>query len=438
MPMPAAPLDQTALITAAFLFTYLGMALGRVPGLRMDRTGIALFAVAVLLAFGATDADAIGAAQDAPTLLLLFALMILSAQFAGSGFYDLCARRITLANAGPRTLLAMTVAVAGVLSAVLANDIVVFAMAPLLCQGLAARGLDPRPFLVGLAGGSNAGSAATLIGNPQNILIGQASGLDFWTFTAVCAPPALLAMLAVHLTVCVVWRRQLASARTAPVRTAPVRTAAIAEPSQAAADPDRLQPDRFQIAKGLLATAVLVALFATPLPREVSALALAGLLLASRRMASREMIGAVDWHLLLLFACLFTVTAAFAGTGLGQAGMDRLAGAGLLPDSLSILAPLSLALSNTIGNVPAVILLLTVWPDPSTDALYGLALLSTLAGNLLLVGSLANLIVAERAARVGVRLGFADFAKAGIPMTLLSMATACLWLWAGGWMAWTD
>ena len=118
--------------------------------------------------------------------------------------------------------------------------------------------------------------------------------------------------------------------------------------------------------------------------------------------------------------------------------MDRLAGAGLLPDSLSILAPLSLALSNTIGNVPAVILLLTVWPDPSTDALYGLALLSTLAGNLLLVGSLANLIVAERAARVGVRLGFADFAKAGIPMTLLSMAMACLWLWAGGWMAWTD
>ncbi len=418
-PMPAALPDQTALITAAFLFTYIGMALGRVPGLRMDRTGIALLAVAVLLAFGATDAARIGAAQDVPTLLVLFALMILSAQFAGAGFYGLCARRITNAKAGPRALLAMTVALAGVLSAVLANDIVVFALAPLLCQGLAARGLDPRPFLVGLAGGSNAGSAATLIGNPQNILIGQVSGLDFLTFAAVCAPPALMAMLAVHVTVCVVWRKELAAVH--PPTTPP---------------PAPGVHDHFQIGKGLLATGVLIALFATPLPREVSALALAGLLLASRRMASRDMIGAVDWHLLLLFACLFTVTAAFAGTGLGQTGMDWLAKAGLLPETLAILAPLSLALSNTIGNVPAVILLLTVWADPPTNALYGLALLSTLAGNLLLVGSLANLIVAERAEHVGVRLSFADFARAGVPMTLLSMAAACLWLWAGGWMAW--
>jgi Na+/H+ antiporter NhaD/arsenite permease-like protein len=113
-----------------------------------------------------------------------------------------------------------------------------------------------------------------------------------------------------------------------------------------------------------------------------------------------------------------------------------LAERGLLPESLAVMAPLALVMSNTIGNVPAVILILSVWPDPPTGALYGLALLSTLAGNLLLVGSIANLIVAERAAAVGVRLGFLDHARAGVPITILSMAAAVAWLGLAGWMRW--
>ena len=410
---------STALVVAVFLATYAGMALGRVPGLRIDRTGIALFAVAALLAFGAIDVAAIGRAQDVPTLVLLFALMILSAQFAHAGLYDLCARRITLARKSPRMLLAMTVFVAGALSAILANDIVVFAMTPLLCHGLMARGLDPRPFLIGLAGGSNAGSAATLIGNPQNILIGQVGGLDFWTFLTVCAPPALAALAIVVWTVDRVWRAELAAPGTAPRWTTAPTT------------------DRWEIAKGTAVTVLLVGLFATPFPHEISALALAALLLASRRMASRTMIGSVDWHLLLLFACLFTVTAALSATGLGRDGLEWLKAADLLPGSLAVLAPLALIVSNGIGNVPAVILITTVWPDAPEGTMYGLALLTTLAGNLLLVGSLANVIVAERAQAVGVRLGFRDFARAGVPMTLASIAVAVLWLGIGGWMPWT-
>src|SRR5690606_30742030 len=169
---------MTGTVIAVFAATYVGMALGRVPGLKLDRTGIALMAVAVLLATGAVDLDRMGASIDAPTIVLLFALMILSAQFAAAGFYDLCAGAITRATATPERLLALTVAISGVLSAVLANDVVVYAMTPLLCAGIGARGLDPRPFLLALAGASNAGSAATLIGNPQNILIGQLGGLD--------------------------------------------------------------------------------------------------------------------------------------------------------------------------------------------------------------------------------------------------------------------
>ncbi len=407
---------HTTLVAGVFAATYVGMALGRVPGLRIDRAGIALFAVAVLLASGAIDVGFIGRAQDGDTLVLLFALMILSAQLAGAGFYDVATRRITMAEASPRALLAMTVLVGGVLSAALANDIVVFAMTPLLCRGLLARGLDPRPYLVGLAGASNAGSAATLIGNPQNILIGQVGHLDFWKFLAVCGPPALVALVIVFVVVDRVWRAELARPETKPADQPP---------------PDA---DRFQIAKGLVVLALLIAMFATPLPRAVSALGLAALVLASRRMASRDMIGAVDWHLLVLFGCLFTVTAALAATTLGADGLSWLAAKGLLPDRLAVMAPLALLLSNTIGNVPAVILITTVWPAAPEGALYGLALLSTFAGNLLLVGSLANLIVAERAKTVGVTLGFWDFARAGVPMTLASMAVAVLWLALGGWM----
>ncbi len=398
-------------IVAVFLFTYLGMGLGRIPGLRIDRTGIALFAAVALLAIGRIDVETTDRWIDAPTLMLLLGLMIISAQFSASGAYDLITARLTSARTRPGLLLGMTVGAAALLSAVLSNDITAFAMAPIVALGVQRRGLDPRPFLIGLAGGCNAGSAATIIGNPQNILIGQSGGLDFWRFVALCAPPAVLATLVVWGVVWWVWRRELS-----------LRPAAVEFVAPAA------QPR--QIGKGVGAIAVLILLFATDLPHEVSALAIAALLLMSRSMASREMLGAVDWHLLLLFACLFIVTGAFSDTGLAQRGLDSLAVRGFDPERLAVIGPLMLAASNTIGNVPAVILLLSIWPEASPAALHALALLSTLAGNLLIVGSLANIIVVERAAAMGVRLGFGTHARCGIPMTLLSMALAAAWLFA--------
>ncbi len=405
------------LTLAAFGLTYVGMALGRAPGLKLDRTGMALMGVVMLLAGGALRPGSIGAAVDAPTLLLLFALMIVSAQFAAAGVYAYVASRITAGRGSPARLLAVVVAAAGALSAVLANDIIAFAMAPIIAEGTRRRGLDPRPFLIALAGACNAGSAMTIIGNPQNILIGQSGQLDFWGFAAICAPPALMGLAVVFAVIRWQWRDALAATPIPILDTAP-------------------RPDTWQMAKGVLAVIALAALFATPLPREIGALVIAALLLASRRLSSRDMIGAVDWHLLLLFACLFIITHAFAGLGLAAEAMAQLAGSGVLPDRLLVMAPLMLAASNTIGNVPAVMLLLSVWPQPAEGALLGLAVLSTLAGNLLLLGSLANIIVAERAASVGVRLSLADHARSGIPMTLVSMAAAAAWLALAGAMPW--
>jgi Na+/H+ antiporter NhaD/arsenite permease-like protein len=288
---------------------------------------------------------------------------------------------------------------------------VVFALTPLICAGLIAQGLDARPYLVGLAGAANAGSAATLIGNPQNILIGQAGGLDFWNYILLALPPVLLSLGFVYGAVLLTWRRRLSDTPAANIA------------------PPRPLVDRYQLAKGLAAVFVLIALFLTSLPRELSALAVAGFLLLSRKLSSREMIGATDWHLLLLFVCLFGVTAAFAKTGLAQEGLKELAAFGFMPERLSVMGPLMLAASNSIGNVPTIILILKLLPALPPGTLTGLALLSTFAGNLLLTGSLCNIIVAERAASAGARLSFLDFARSGILMTLASMGVTIWWLW---------
>src|SRR5216684_336779 len=207
---------RTAIVLLILILTYIGMAAGRIAWLRVDRTGIALLAAIALLAGGFMTLDDFGSAVDMPTLALLFAMMIISAQFAESGFIDLCARTITGRGGGTASLLAATVAIGGGLSAVLANDILIITIAPLLIAGARSRGLDPRPFAIALAAATNAGSSATMIGSPQNILLGAMGRLDFWTFLVICGVPALFALATVFGVVWVQWRRRLQSGEPPP------------------------------------------------------------------------------------------------------------------------------------------------------------------------------------------------------------------------------
>jgi len=408
---------MTLLIVVLFALTYIGMALGRVPGFRIDRSGIAMIAAVVLVAVGAIPGGEVAGAIHFPTLLLLAGLMILSARVGAAGFYDAAAAWTARQAGRPLRLLALTIAIGGLLSAFLVNDIVVFAMTPLLCAGLAARNLDARPFLFGLAAASNAGSAATLIGNPQNIMIGQVGGLGFWSYAAAAVVPSILGLAVSFGCIAVAWRSSLrVEATAAPAAMPPF--------------------DRRQTSICGIALVVLLVLFTTPLPREISALLIAACLIVSRKLPTRQLLDEVDVPLLILFACLFIVNDAFARTGLAEQAVGALQTNGLLPDRVSLLSPLALALSNTIGNVPAVVMILKVWHGIPAGTLVGLAILSTLAGNLFLVGSLANLIVAERAALQGMRLSFRDHAKAGVPITLISMLIAGLWLWGAGFMRW--
>ncbi len=403
------------LTASVFACVYLGMALGRWPGLMLDRTGIALVGAIVLILAGAVTGDEVRAAIDVPTLVILFGLMVLSAQFASCGFYAWCSRRLARTPAGPAVLLALTVAVAGLLSAVLANDVVVFAMTPMLALGLMRRGLDPKPFLIALTSAANAGSAATIIGNPQNILIGQSGGLDFFAFLAVCGPPALAALVITYGVVLLVWRGRF-TAVDPRVQHGPADTAAVRA------------LDRSGLAKALIATVLLLGLFATSLPRTEGVLLVAGGLLISRKLSTRRILGLVDWHLLVLFGALFVVTHAFDVTGVPAQVVAALESRGVALTDPWLLGALTIVGSNTIGNVPLVVMLLQILPAPSPSLLYFLAVVSTLAGNLLIVGSLANIITVERAQEVGVQLGFFEHARCGIPITVLSLAAALAWL----------
>ena len=410
---------HAAIVILVLILTYIGMAAGRIAWLRVDRTGIALLAVIVLLASGEMTLDDFGSAVDLPTVAFLFAMMIISAQFAESGFIDLCARTIVEMRGGTAALLALTVAIGGGLSAVLANDILVVAIAPLLLAGARRRGLDPRPFAIALAASVNAGSAATMIGNPQNILLSAIGRLDFWTFLAACFVPALFALLVVFAVVWLQWHRRI----TAPVSSPPE----VSSPIPAA--PAGAHPlDRNQTIKGAIAVLFLLALFATPLPREIGALVIAALLLANRKITSRTMIAAVDWPLLLLVSCLFAITGQLNDAGIAAKVLTFLDEHQLLPNNLLLLLPFAGVTSNAIGSVPTAMLLLQIWPNPPAGVLYGLALLSTLAGNLLLTGSLTNLLIAEGAERVGAGLTFREYARAGIPIAVLSLAFATFWL----------
>lgn len=398
---------------AVFAAVYLGMALGRWPGVRTDRAGIALVGAVLLLALSA-DRGGLLAAIDGEALALLFGLMLLSAQFEAAGLYRVAARRLAGARSGDLALVAGVAGVTGTLSALLANDVIVFAMTPILCAGLRASGRDPVPFLLAHAGAANAGSAATLIGNPQNILIGEAGDLDFWRYLAEAAPVAVIATACTILLVHLLWR-----GRYRPT------------PAPYLGDMDMPLEDggieRGPLAKAILLTALLLLLFASPAPRWLAGLAIAALVLFSRRNTTRALIGRVDWGLLLLLGALFVVTRAVAplfrdlAAPLAAGGID-----------LATLAGASLLGGNTIGNVPFVVLFLSWFPAMGPETLTRLAVFSTLAGNFLLVGSLANIIVAERAARQGVRLRFRDFAAVGIPSTLLAMGTAYLYFTVTG------
>jgi len=397
-----------------FGLVYLGMILGGLPFLQLDRTGVALLGAIAMIASEAVSVEDAARSIHLPTLLLLFAFMVVSAQMRLGGFYDWVTIRLAAMRVSPSVLLGVLILVVALLSAVFSNDIVCLAVAPVLVDACVRRRLDPIPFLLALACAANIGSAATLIGNPQNMLIGQTLALPFAGYAAQAAMPVLVGLA-------LTWILILASVRGRWVRDG---GSAAAESSSAP-----IPLDRWQTAKGLaVALVVLLAFLFAPWPREVVALAGAGVLLMSRKLHSGRMLGLVDWELLVLFMGLFVVNDALQRTGLPAQIVAASEAMGLRLDHPAPLFGAAFLLSNIVSNVPAVMLLL---PVAAQQPLAGplLALSSTFAGNLFIVGSIANIIVVDAAARRGVRIDWKRHATIGVPVTLVTLATTALYLW---------
>ncbi|TCK30270.1 YbiR family transporter [Ancylobacter aquaticus] len=407
-----------ALTLLIFLLVYVAMGFGKLPGFKVDRTGAAVVGALAMMVAGSISSKAAWDSIDYASVGMLFGLMVVSSAFVVSGFYGWTAARVALLPVSAPALLAVLVGVGGGLSALLTNDVVVVAMTPLLVSLTLARGLNPVPFLLAFCFAANTGSAGTLIGSPQNMIAAQQLGLSFNGFLSIAGLPALASLPLVWGIVALIYRGRWTLPQGAGVPSA--------DPA-----PAPVKLDRVETAKAGLVTVFVVAAFIfSDWPRELIALGAAGVLLINRQIASRDLLAHIDGDLLLLIMGLFVVNAAMAATGLPQELLSGMRAMGLnLDDPLSLYL-VGGALSNIVGNNPAVMLLIPfLTPGADAEALgAALALGTGFSSNLIVFGSLAGIIVVEQAAACGVRISFGEFARAGVPVTLACMAMAAGWI----------
>jgi Na+/H+ antiporter NhaD/arsenite permease-like protein len=420
--------DQITWLTwIIFVGTYAGLALGKVPGLRMDRAGIALVGATLMLVTGvlsfnqAVSPDSI----DFKTLFLLFGMMIVVGVLRLSGFFELLVGVALRRIKTPKGLLAVTIGLAGGLSAFLINDVVCVALTPLVLHLARRMKFDPIPHLIGLATAANVGSTGTITGNPQNIFIGAHSDISYARFAARLLPVALLGLVVTYLVVCLVYRARLTS--TGGVQDSDKEDTP-ENGGRGEGSPSSGRHARLQI-KAVVVTLATVVLFFTGLPLELVALGAAAIVLLDR-IKPQKIYRQVDWSLLTMFTGLFIVVHAFQFRVVAGWGIERWTW--LLNRPTALLSLVSAALSNLVSNVPAVLLLEPVAQAVPTNlretAWLALAMSSTFAGNLTVLGSVANLIVVETAGRDGVTISFWEYCKVGIPLTVVTLLLGIAWL----------
>lgn len=385
--------------------SYLGLGIGEFPGLRMNRATIALVGSALLIGLGAISLHDAWESIDETTIVFLLSMMVVNTYLAYSGFFQLSLASLLRLTRSPLGLIGVLTFSSGILSALFLNDTLAIVFTPLVLNLTQALGLNPVPYLLALAGATNLGSMATLSGNPQNILIGSVSTITYLDFAAILTPIALISLM---LQVGLLWMLYPEVRSLKPCSLCPVM---------------RVRLHRPLLLKTILVTIGLLVAFLLGMPLAESALLAAALLLITRRLKPERVLSAIDWNVLLLFSGLFILTqctqslnllrflAPWTGEPLGLFGA-------------------TVVLSNLISNVPAVLLLSPlISPDDARSWLL-LAAGSTLAGNLTLFGSLANLIVAEAALKLGYRLSFWQHLRFGVPLTLMTLGLTYGWLMA--------
>ena len=373
--------------------TYLGLALGYIPGLRMNRATIALVGSGFLIALGALSLQEAWLAIDAKTIVFLLSMMVVNANLFYAGFFGRSLEILLSLTRSPLGLLIALTFGSALLSAFFLNDTLALIFTPLTLSLTQTLGLNPIPYLLAIAAATNIGSVATISGNPQNILIGSFSGISYLDFAQALAP---IAVLGLFIQIGLLWLLYPDVRSTQPCQILLTSKQRIFKPL---------------FNKTLLITIGLLIAFAIGLPLAESALIAACLLLITRRIKPQRILNKLDGNLLLMFSGLFILTRVIQNLNLLQPLTN-------LVNSPFGLVGITAILSNMISNVPTVLLLEPLIPRDNTQLWLLLAASSTLAGNLTLFGAVANLIVVEATAELGYRLTFWEHLRFGVPLTI--------------------
>jgi Na+/H+ antiporter NhaD/arsenite permease-like protein len=389
--------------TLIFLGVYIVLALGRLPGFRIDRTGACIIGASLMIGTGVLTFEQAYAAVDYDTIILLFGMMIVVANLRLSGFFSLVAEWIVEHAHRPLVLLAAIAIVAGFFSAFFVNDTMCLVLTPLVLEVTRQLRRNPVPYLLAVAMAANIGSAATITGNPQNMMIGSFSRIPYRTFATALSPIAAIGIVLTIAVIALAYRGEFAREEKVDLERR------------------RIRVNRVLMWKSLVVSVGMIGAFFIGWPVPKVALMAGALLLITRRVKPERVYREIDWSLLVLFIGLFIVVAGVERTAV----LASLFGAArqMHLEEIGVLSACAAVLSNVVSNVPAVLLFKPFVPqmgDP-VRAWLTLAMSTTLAGNLTILGSVANLIVIQRA-RHEVRISFWEYFKVGAPLTVLTIA----------------
>jgi Na+/H+ antiporter NhaD/arsenite permease-like protein len=393
-----------------FFGSYFVFALGKFPWMKIDRPGAAIIGAVLMVAFRIVGPQEALQAIDFATIVLLFSMMLVVGNLRLAGFFERIAEW-SIERLHPHHLLPTVIFTTGALSAFLVNDIVCLVMTPFVVHMARRLRLPVVPYVIAVATASNIGSAATITGNPQNMLIGSVSGISYVDFIGHLGPVALAGLLVNWLVIHWLYL---------PGAVDRVSVADVLAAPDFQHGPARRKP--------IVVLVIVLAGFLFGVPAAMMAAIGAALLLVTRTVEPRKVYDEVDWGLLVFFVGLFVIVAGAERAGLTASLLEPIREWGL--HRLAVFVPLTAALSNIVSNVPAVMLLrasVVEFPDPHAGWLM-LAMASTLAGNLTITGSVANIIVVERASAEGVHIGFRDYFRVGLPVTAATLVVGSLWL----------
>jgi Na+/H+ antiporter NhaD/arsenite permease-like protein len=402
---------------AIFGVTYALISGRRLKVLPLNRPAAALLGAVLMVAGGVMTPEQVYQSVDYNTLVLLLGMMLFTTYLFLAGFFDWAADLVLRVAKTPQKLLLYLILTSGFLSALLVNDTVCLMLTPLVVAVINRGKLPLAPYLLALAMSANIGSVATLVGNPQNMIIGHLSGIPFVRFSRSLLPVAVAGLFIQYAMLAFGFRKTLRHA--------------VIEP---AANPNRRPLDRWLLGVTLTVFALVFIGFMAGFNLAWTALSGGALVMVLARRDTHEVLKLVDWHLLVFFAALFVVVEGLNGTGLPDqiyGSVRSMFGASPVSQGWN-LAWFSALGSNVFSNVPFVLVAgkwIGNFADPELMWKV-MALATTLAGNLTILGSVANIIVVE-SARGHADVGFWDYAKFGIPVTLLTTVAGMgilLWL----------